>query len=210
MSDFTVVQKVNERLKNLIFDGMTGEAANLFTGIGPDGILIGSPKEATDPAIGAGTRLLSLFLYQITEDPYLKNRPPVRVNGGLRLRPPPLALRLHYLITPVARNPEANALLIGNVLQVLYDTTTIRIDDATVTTAATQREDIRVVFETLSIAELAEVWEALKEPYRLSLAYQVRVPELDSRREMSAVPVGEQISEYGDVPPQPVPAGSFG
>jgi hypothetical protein len=209
MSDFTVIKKVNERLKSVLFAGMTDEAAALFTDTGEDGILIGSPKEATDPAIGGGNRLLSLFLYQITEDPYLKNRAPVRVNGGTRLRPPPLALRLHYLITPVAKDPGSNALLLGKVLEVLYDTSTIRIDDGTATTPPAQREEIRVLFETVSLAELAEVWEALKEPYRLSVAYQLRVPQLESRREMTAVPVGEQISEYGDLPAPPVQAGSF-
>ncbi len=57
-----------------------------------------------------------------------------------------------------------------------------------------------MVFETLSLAELAEVMEALKEPYRVSLAYQLRVPRLESTRTLRVVPVGEATSEYGGLP----------
>ncbi|MBI4539734.1 MAG: DUF4255 domain-containing protein [Gemmatimonadetes bacterium] len=193
MSDYTVIKLVNERLRQLLFDGMVGEAAQYFTGI--DAIHVGSPKETAELA-NTQPKRLSIFLYQVTEDPHMKNRPPVRANGATRLRIPPLALRFHYMITPFVPDPDGNALVLGKILEVLYDNSTIVITDP----LSGEAEEVRVIFETLSLAELAEVWEALREPYRVSLAYQLRVPRLQSRRHVLAAPVGEANQHYGGVP----------
>jgi hypothetical protein len=193
VSDYTVVKQVNEQLRQLLFAGMTGEAAQYFPTI--DSIHVGSPKETADLATTQSKRL-SVFLYQITEDPHMKNRPAVRDTGQTRLRVPPMALRFHYLITPFVSDSEGNAIVLGKILEVLYDNSTITVVDP----ITSQTEYVRVIFETLSLAELAEVWEALKEPYRVSLAYQLRVPRLESGRQLVAVPVGESTSEYGGVP----------
>jgi len=104
MGDFTVIKLVNARLRQLLFDGMTGEAGQYFNEL--DDIYVGSPRETAE----LQTKSLSVFLYQITEDPYLKNRPPVRGNGASRLSMPPMALRFHYMITPFLADPDANAL----------------------------------------------------------------------------------------------------
>lgn len=193
MSDYTVVKQVNEQLRRLLFAGMTDEAAQYFNAI--DAIHIGSPKETADLA-NTQPKRLSVFLYQVTEDPFMKNRHPHRGNGAFDMRVPPMALRFHYLITPFVSDADGNAIVLGKVLETLYDNSTMALTDP----ISGQTEDVRVIFETLTLPELAEVWEALKEPYRVSLAYQLRVPRLESRRQYAAVPVGEAAAEYGDVP----------
>jgi hypothetical protein len=193
MSDYTVIKQANERLQRLLFDGMTDEAAQYFPSI--DVIHIGSPKETAELAVKQPKRL-SLFLYQVTEDPFMKNRPAVR-NGDSRLRLPPLALRLHYLITPFVADYEGNALVLGKVLETLYDNSTLVLVDP----LNNVTEEVRVILETLTLPELAEVWEALKEPYRVSLAYQVRVSRLESTRHYTAVPVGTSDREYAGATP---------
>lgn len=193
MSDYTVIRLVNDQLRRVLLAGMTGEAAQYFPG--PDSIHIGSPKETADLA-NTQTKRLSVFLYQITEDPFMKNRQPVRTDDGLVQRIPPMALRFHYLITPFIADADGSAIVLGKVLETLYDNSTLVITDPNSFTT----EEVRVVFETLSLAELAEVWEALKEPYRVSLAYQLRVPRLESTRTLRVVPVGEATSEYGGLP----------
>ncbi|MEX2283701.1 MAG: DUF4255 domain-containing protein [Gemmatimonadota bacterium] len=194
MSDYTVLHQVNEGLRQLLLSGMTDDAALIINSINV--IHVGSPKETAEANSTTQPKRLSLFLYQITEDPFMKNRPEQRSNGVTQQRVPPMALRFHYLITPYADNAHANALILGKVLETLYDNSTLTIEDP----LTQQTEEIRVIFETLSLPELAEVWEALKEPYRLSLAYQVRVPRLESRRQLAAVPVGEAEAAYGNVP----------
>lgn len=193
MSDYTVVKQVNELLRRLLFAGMTDEAAQYFNAI--DAIHIGSPKETADLA-NTQPKRLSVFLYQVTEDPFMKNRHPHRGNGAFEMRVPPMALRFHYLITPFVPDADGNAIVLGKVLETLYDNSTMAVTDP----ISGQTEEVRVIFETLTLPELAEVWEALKEPYRVSLAYQLRVPRLESRRQYAAVPVGEAAAEYGDVP----------
>src|SRR5688500_16107282 len=109
MSDYTVIQRVNARLRQVLLAGMTGEAAQYFDEL--DDIYVGSPRATA----ALQTKTLSVFLYQITEDPYMKNSPPVQSNGAGHLRMPPMALRFHYLITPVLSDPEGNALVMGKV-----------------------------------------------------------------------------------------------
>lgn len=193
MSDYTVIRQVNQQLRQLLFDGLSGVAAQYFPTI--DAIHLGSPKETADLS-NTQPKALSVFLYQVTEDPHMKNRPPVRENGATRLRMPPLALRFHYMITPFVSDPEGNAIVLGRVLEILYDHSTIPIVDP----ISGQTEDVRVILEALSLGELAEVWEALKEPYRVSLAYQLRVPKLESGRSYEAVPVGESNEDFGGLP----------
>lgn len=188
MSDYTVIQRVNARLRQVLLAGMTGEAAQYFDEL--DDIYVGSPRETA----ALQTKTLSVFLYQITEDPYMKNSPPVQSNGAGHLRMPSMALRFHYLITPVLSDPEGNALVMGKVLETLYDFPTIVLTDP----VTGQNEDVRVIFETLSLSDLAEVWEALKEPYRLSVAYQLRVPRLESTRRTDAAPVGRSAESFGE------------
>jgi hypothetical protein len=191
MSDYTVIHRVNVRLREVLLNGMTGEAAQYFDEL--DDIYVGSPLETA----ALQTKTLSVFLYQITEDPYMKNRAPVQGSGDARLRMPPMALRFNYLITPVLGDPEGNALVLGKVLETMYDFPSFTITDP----VTQQTEEVRAVFQTLTLSELAEVWEALREPYRLSVAYELRVPRLESTRQMVAAPVGESTQDFAEGPP---------
>jgi len=123
---------------------------------------------------------LSIWMYQVTENEFLKNQPPLRANGPETSRVPPLALNLFYLITPFAADTtgEGDLLLLGKTMQTLYDTSTIVLRDSVREVA----EELRMVLCNLPLEELTRVWEALREPYRLSVCYQVRVSRLDSRR----------------------------
>jgi hypothetical protein len=44
-------------------------------------------------------------------------------------------------------------------------------------------EELRVVMCNLNLEQLTRIWEALQQPYRLSICYQIRVTEIDSRRD---------------------------
>ncbi|MFN8451296.1 MAG: Pvc16 family protein [Anaerolineae bacterium] len=65
---------------------------------------------------------LSIWLYQVTENEFLKNQPPLRVNGtDDRQRQPPLALNLYYLVTPFTGESMMDYLLLGKTMQVFYE-----------------------------------------------------------------------------------------
>jgi hypothetical protein len=102
-------------------------------------------------------------------------------------RPPisPLALNLHYLVTPFANfgagdsaSRDEDHMVLGKVLQIFYDNAIIVLRD----TLNNIAEELRIVFVRLTLEELTRIWEALREPYRLSICYRVQVTRIDSNR----------------------------
>ena len=135
---------------------------------------------------------LSMWLYQISEDEFTKNRPAVRVADD-RQQPPPLALDLFYLLTPHTASPENDLLVLGRAMQALYDRAITTLVDDTAHVA----EELRITLHRRTLEELTRVWEALREPYRLSVCYEVRLTRLDSTRMATAKPVVEITEGFG-------------
>ena len=131
----------------------------------------------TETAQDSGNRL-SLWLYQIAENEFVKNQPMNRRNGHDTLQYPPLALNLFYLVTPFAPSGEANHMVLGKTMEVFYDNAIILIRDPNSEIA----EELKIIFCRLTLEELTRIWDALREPYRLSVCYQVRVARIDSQR----------------------------
>jgi hypothetical protein len=142
---------------------------------------------------------LSLWLYQVTENEHLKNQPVTRSNGPNSFNEIPLALNLYYLVTPFGPtdgNPNGELLLLGKVMQAMYDNPTL-IVQAPLNNVF---EELRVILCRLTLEELTRIWEALKEPYRLSVCYQIRVTRVDSNRIQQGARVVEAHSVYGETP----------
>jgi Pvc16 N-terminal domain len=57
-----------------------------------------------------------------------------------------------------------------------------------------------VIFCRLSLEELTRIWESLREPYRLSVCYLVRVTRIDSRRTPESGLVVERSAGFTDDP----------
>lgn len=148
-------------------------------------------KNPTETARDSSNRL-SLWLYHITENEFIKNQPMHRNNGHSSQQYPPLALNFFYLITPFGSSGEADQLILGKTMEVLFDNAHILVDNPEDEIA----EELRVVLCRLSLEELTRIWEALREPYRLSVCYQVRVTRIDSQRRSSHARVVEQNNDY--------------
>jgi hypothetical protein len=69
-------------------------------------------------------------------------------------------------------------MLLGKTVQVLYDNATIVLSDSTNNVF----EELRVVPCNLPFDQLSRVWDALREPYRLSVCYEIRVTRVNSQR----------------------------
>jgi hypothetical protein len=63
-------------------------------------------------------------------------------------------------------------------------------------------EELRIILHRHTLKELTRIWHALREPYRLSVGYQVT--RVDSRRQTANARVVELTGEYGPTP-EPVP-----
>jgi Pvc16 N-terminal domain len=192
MSSYNVLSVVNKALSSLLWDAISQDPT--LSGIVPNqsAIVFSNPTETARQS----SNRLSIWLYQVTENEFVKNQPVVRVNGGTGLALPPLTLNLHFLITPFGATPDANLLLLGELMHVLYDNAIVLIRDADNGVS----EEMRIMLSRLTLEELTHVWYALMEPYRLSVCYEVRVMHIDSRRITDSARVFNLTQALGGVP----------
>lgn len=184
MSDYLVLDAVSKALRRILWDAFDADGV-IRPIVGSEAAIVFS--NPTETARDSGNRL-SLWLYQITENEHVKNQPMLKarvqpvVPAGMPPREtsqfPPMALNLFFLVTPFAPSGEADHLLLGKTMQVLYDNANIFLEDV----ASEVFEELRVIFCRLSLEELTRIWESLREPYRLSVCYLIRVTRIDSRR----------------------------
>jgi hypothetical protein len=138
--------------------------------------------------------LVNLFMHQVTFNQGWRNvgQPSVDADGATRLKNPPLALDLHYLLTAYGTDDcEAEALL-GYAIQMMHETPMIARSEIPPGLAslpssnplslmlpasglANQIEMIKITPATLGREELAWLWTALKADYRPTFPFQVSV-----------------------------------
>ncbi|MEU6726443.1 Pvc16 family protein [Nonomuraea wenchangensis] len=132
----------------------------------------------------AGSPRLNLFLYRVTEHPFLRNQDwtadPRRAG---QLVAPPLSLTLSYLLTPYAPNDPVtgNAIahqLLGDAMRVFYEHSEIPAEHLAQGLGGA-REKLRIIGDTVDPESLGRLWSTFTEPFRLSVAYQVSPVQLD-------------------------------
>ncbi|MEO3974821.1 DUF4255 domain-containing protein [Streptomyces sp. CAU 1734] len=144
---------------------------------------------------------LTVFLYDIAEDPSARNRPPVRSRppDPPTTRKPPMALLLRYLITPWGGDQDTQHRMLGRALQALYDEAILDGGRLSGTLAA-GNDALHLSLTPLPLDQKSWVWYAIQKPYRLSLNYEVRVVNLDAELTLPVRPVrsrtlqGEPVS----------------
>jgi hypothetical protein len=166
MGDFGVVADVS----TIILDRLTRALLDL-----------GGRAELSDLETRPDGMVLSVFLYEIAEDPTSRNRPPVRSlpPNPPMTRKPPMALLLRYLITPWGGNQVTQHQMIGRALQVFYDDAIWAGEELTGSLAGTT-DALQFTLTPLTLDQKSWIWYAIQKPYRLSLNYEVRVVNLDS------------------------------
>jgi hypothetical protein len=187
-----VLSRVSEALRRLLWTAFDGDAV-IQPIVGSEAAIVFA--NPTETARDSANRL-SIWLYQITENEFLKNQPPGRTNGHTSAQEMPLALNLHYLVTPFAATSEADHRLLGLTMQTLYDNAILPLRDPVEDIS----EDLRLVLCRLSLEELTRIWEALREPYRLSVCYMVRVTRIDARRTAQRARVLESNTDIARPP----------
>ncbi|GLF93388.1 DUF4255 domain-containing protein [Streptomyces yaizuensis] len=137
---------------------------------------------------------LTVFLYEIAEDPSARNRPPVRSQppAAPTTRKPPMALLLRYLVTPWGGDPPTQHRMLGRALQTFYDDAIL---DGTRLSGGLSgsTEALHVTLTPLTLDQKSWVWYAIQKPYRLSLNYEVRVVDLDSAAVTEVRPVRSRV-----------------
>jgi Pvc16 N-terminal domain len=138
--------------------------------------------------------LLTLFLYDICEDPGMRNRPRIREpdQNGYQLRKPPMALVLRYLLTAWGGDRITEQRMLGRVMHTLYDQAILSGTTLTGSLAGLD-EPLHVTLAPLTLEEKARVWWSIQKTYRLSLNYELRVANLDSESAVRAQPVSRRV-----------------
>jgi hypothetical protein len=191
MSDFSAVRAATETLQVLLQANITNSTDPQLTGVPID---LRSPKEMRQ----ANATGVSLWLYRVTRDPDLLNRPPDRISANLQ-QMPGLPIHLFYLITPMMAVTEDKQTLLGRVLQVFNDYATIQGADLQGTLVGSD-QGLRVTLEMLTHDEISRIWMALEEHYDLSITYAVQVVTIDSDREpLQSMPVLHKTTRYAQI-----------
>ena len=151
-----------------------------------------SPKEIQADNSPA---LLSVYLYRVSENPFIKNQFPVPGTGS-NLRKPPLTLDLNYMITPLLKEPEDRQIVLGKVMKVLYDKAVLEGADL-VAPFSEDGEAVRLTLNPVPLEEITKVWQAMELDYKLSVCYIARVTMIESDRQKNAVRVIEKTAAYG-------------
>jgi Pvc16 N-terminal domain len=197
MSSFRVLTVASAGLRRLLWNSIRADSVTQPLVGTEDAIVFLNPTATAQDS----SRRLSLWLYHLSEDEHVKNTPTVRRSDG-SFQMTPLALDLYYLLTPFAASGEADHLLLGKAMQTFHDTGIARIVDTTVRDV---NEELRITLFRRSLDEISQVWQALREPYRLSVCYQVKVTHIDSNRVDRSIPV---VSVSGSWTPEPALSGA--
>lgn len=126
----------------------------------------------TSPNEAEKTAQVSVFLYNSTELPAMRNQPP-KANEPQTL----LYLKLHYLITPLTRKPLTDQAILGKIIRIFAEKPILRGNDLKESLADTQSE-LRIALEPQAIADQSNIWTMLQTPYRLSVSYGVYPVEI--------------------------------
>ncbi len=193
MSHYSVIADVGKTLMRLLWDNI-GADPEICPDIlaSEDDVTLSSPGK-----IEAGIdKKLFLFLYQVTENPHLRNNE-MQVMDPAKLKHGPLALDLFYLVAPNTDDSRKDHILLGKVMQVFYDNAIVKGSILQGSLAGTT-EGLRVMQHSFPFDELIRLWESFSErSFKLSVSYQVTRVRIDSTREVESKRVlGMEASHY--------------
>lgn len=151
--------------------------------------------------ISTSTARVTLFLFETFEDPSARNRPlrrevpPPPLPPSLILRKPPMALELHYLLTPWGGDRVTEHQLLGRTLQFLYDNAILSGPILQGGLAGTD-EALKITLVPLPLEERTRVWHAVQKPYKLSLVCRIRVVKLVSTETETVEPINRRTIDH--------------
>ncbi|MCK4734984.1 MAG: DUF4255 domain-containing protein [Methanophagales archaeon] len=185
MSDYNAISDVGKTLIKLLWDNIKDDSHVSSIIESDDQITLSSPDESA--------KKLSLFLYQVTENAYLKNEEMQSLNST-KLKYPPLTLSLFYLVTPHTQNMASVHIILGKVMQIFHDNSILKgsiLQDSLV------GDELRLILNPLSMDELNKIWTVISKTktYKLSVCYEVTPVAIDSMREREVTRVTERELE---------------
>jgi hypothetical protein len=155
---------------------------------------------------------LNLFLYNVAIDGAWRNMDMPRQSRPGESGFPPLALNLFYLLTAYGKDddkPDPNShRLLGAAMSALHDHPLLGAAEIKAALSGNdlgdQIERVRITPQQLSLEEMSKLWAIFQAQYRISVAYQVSVVLIESRREArAALPVLQRGKDDRGITSQP-------
>jgi hypothetical protein len=126
---------------------------------------------------------ISLFLYRIEINAGLRNIPNRIGLDGISRRPP-LPLDLYYLLTVWAKDVIKQQRILGWAMRTLEDAPVLSAGRlnyfGTDADVFRPNETVEIIYHSLSIQDLSNIWSAFKVSLPMSVAYIARVVGIDS------------------------------
>ncbi len=195
MSGYTIILEVSKFLRKTLWNGFKDDTT-LTQHISEEGAIV--LLNPADVVSDKNDRRLSFWLYQVQENPFLRNQPPSRIpQQDDTLRFPPLALNLFYLLTPSTNSTEGDQMVLGRSMQIFYDNPILLLESSEQQGSA---EELHIKMCQRDLRELSEVWEVLQQPYRLSVTYEVCVTRIDSQRTQRTGRILERTTDFTENP----------
>ncbi len=192
---YSVLAATSATLRQMLADAMAADIgpsglASFFTGATT--VSLSTPQEMR----AANQQGLSVWLYRIARDEHRLNDPPVmrtRLSGEVDILPPPLPVRLHYLLTPIANtSPDTEQRILGLALQLFHTHPIVAGAFLRAELAGTPAE-LHLHLDALGLEEITRVWEALEGSYQLSVSYEVTLLRIDSGSDPLRVTLVESV-----------------
>lgn len=195
MSTYKAIAGVSSTLKTLLRDRMTEIAE----------ITLAPPDVIVESISG---RRLNLYLYHISENPYLKNQEIPGEGYPGAYGHPPLSLDLRYICTAfgsteTGKDADIEAQwILGDAMRVLHDIPIVTADLVEQKKPIPQPpildpsligefEQVKVTWQPAGLDEISKIWTALPQVnFRRSVLYEVSVVQVQSRQQrLIALPV---------------------
>ncbi len=184
MSNFNVIQTIENELKKLLGEDMSDEDKKLLWCIDPPAIEFKHPEKKSGD-------IIYIFLYQVNENVHLKNEELQRIDN-LHLQLPSLSLDLFYLVTPYGNNKNV---LLGRLMQIFHDNPLLLLNDS-----MGIEEEVKILIQQISLDDHIKIWSTFKdEPYHLSVSYMVTPVRIDSNIPEEVYPVIAKGMEYSQL-----------
>jgi hypothetical protein len=186
-TELTLIRDVSDLLKKLIQD-------NVIELSGPTSVVLDSPGDIAAPS--STQNQLSLFLYQISENPFLKNQEFRQLTPD-KSQYFSLPLDLFYLLTPYAKDREVEQIIIAKLLRLFHDNAVLSGTALGDNLLQSGNNELRIVMNSLSLDQLNQLWGIFAEKsYRLSLSYIVTPLLIPSSREIDSQRVTTKQLDY--------------
>jgi len=195
MSTYKSIAGVSSSLVNLLTDRM----------VEPSTITVAPPDVQVDQV---NTPRLNMYLYHLSENPFLKNQEIPGHGNPAAYGSPPLSLNLHYIFTAFATSDTGQdsditaQRILGDAMRVLHDYAIVAANlldkhgqPILDPSLLDEYEQIKVTLQPKSLEEISKIWTALpKVNFRRSVTYEVCVVQIDSQQQRTiGLPVRQNV-----------------